>query len=307
MPTTASAPLPRYTTWSRLDPVMSKAIQILTPRDRRLIDTLHLHRVMTTEQLMQMFFSNITTTRHRLARLEERGLLTRFRPWRPVGTAQSHWTLDIPGLLIYDASHPRRRPPRKEDGESADAVLKRMRSQRLSLDALAHSTHLTHRIETTSFFTRLIWDARTHRDGRSLANWWNERQLGDQLGAYRINQLRPDGYGAWQQNGAVTEFFLEHDRGTEPLNRLREKLAGYPPLIDWVGRPMVILIALPSVGRLKNVKAELWPAAQAAGLSIALGVPGDNPASRIRWITPSQPTPQSLSRVAAGTGSPDTV
>jgi hypothetical protein len=279
-------------------PVLSKAVQILTPRDRWLIDALHLHRVLTTEQLMQLFFRNLTTTRHRLLRLEQHGLLTRFRPWRPVGTAPAHWSLDVAGLLVYDASHPRRRPPGKDDTESPEALLRRMRSQRLSLDALAHSTHLAHRVETTSFFTRLIWDARTHHDGRVLARWWNERQLGNELGSYQLNHVRPDGYGAWQQDAKLIEFFLEYDRGTEPLHRLRDKIAGYPPLIGWVGRPMVVLIVLPSPRRLANAKTELWPAAAAAGLPIALGVTGTQPASGVRWTTPSQPTPQPLNQAA---------
>ncbi len=298
MPTSASTSLPRYTSWSKLDPVLSKAVRILTPRDRRLIDALHAHRVLTTEQLMHLFFRNPTTTRHRLLRLEQHRLLTRFRPWRAAGTAPSHWTLDLAGLIICDASQPRRPLSWQDDAESPEALLKRMRSQRMSLDALAHSTHLTHRIETTSFFTRLIWDARTHHDGRALARWWNERRLGEQLGSYQIQHLQPDGYGAWQQDGALIEFFLEYDRGTEPLARLREKIAGYPELIAWVGRPMVILIALPSTRRLANAKADLWPAAQATGLPIALGVTGTEPASHAGWITPTQSIPQPLINVA---------
>lgn len=42
--------------------------------------------------------------------------------------------------------------------------------------------------------------------------------------------VRPDGYGRWHQDGREVDFFLEYDRGTEPLDRLAAKLAGYRKL-----------------------------------------------------------------------------
>ncbi len=109
----------RYTTWRELDPVLLKAVEILTERDRLVLAALNRHRVLTTEQIMQLFFHHPTTTQHRLLRLEQYGLLTRFRPWRPTGSAQSHWSLDIPGLLVVEAS---RRPDDGEE-ESIDSLM----------------------------------------------------------------------------------------------------------------------------------------------------------------------------------------
>jgi hypothetical protein len=43
----------------------------LTDRDLGILDLVAVHRVFTTEQLSEMFFSNLTTARHRLTRLYE--------------------------------------------------------------------------------------------------------------------------------------------------------------------------------------------------------------------------------------------
>ncbi len=124
----------RYTTWRQIEPALVKAIEILTDRDRLLLQSLNTHRVLTTEQIMQLFFRNPTTTQHRLLRLRRRGLISRFRPWLPVGTAQSHWSLDIPGLIFVDAD---RDLSRFQDG-TPESQLRRMKKRRLSLNQLAH-------------------------------------------------------------------------------------------------------------------------------------------------------------------------
>ena len=292
----------RYTTWRQLDPVLIKAVGILTDRDRRLLAALNMHRVLTTEQAMQLFFRNPTTTQHRLLSLERYRLLARFRPWRPVGTAQSHWTLDIPGLLVVEAS---RAESRRED-ETPDTLLRRMKQRRLWLDQLPHGPHLTHRVETTSFFTRLIWDARTHTDGRQLLAWWNERRLANELHSYLIDSIRPDGYGAWNQDGRTVEFFLEYDRGTEPLSRLRDKILAYPEAVTWIGRPVAVLFAVPSQGRLANLKSAIWPVADCCGISVAGAVIGSSSPNRVVWSTGSGLSNCQLSEVPVAAIGPDT-
>ncbi len=280
MPRAAEVGLQRYTTWRQLDPVLLKAAEILTERDRRLIAALHMHRVLTTEHITQMFFGSTITAQHRLLRLEQHGLLTRFRPWRPRDTAPSHWSVDIPGLVIYEADRP---PEPRRGEEDPDALLRRVRRRRQSLDLLAHSSHLTHRIETTSFFTRLIWDARTHDDGRTLSAWWNERRLARELDFRSIHGVRPDGYGAWHQDGRTVEFFLEHDRGTEPLSRLEDKMAAYPAVLDWLGRPAAVLLTLHGRRRFANVVARVLPIGAELGLTVAAAIWGGRTPSQLVW------------------------
>ena len=283
----------RYTTWRQIEPALVKAVGILTDRDRLLLEALNTHRVLTTEQIMQLFFRNPTTTQHRLLRLEQHGLISRFRPWLPVGTAQSHWSLDVPGLIFVDADRDQSRFP----DELPASQLRRMKKRRLSLDHLAYSTHLTHRVETTSFFTRLRWDERTHDDGRRLAAWMNEGQLRDKLQSNRIDDIRPDGYGAWHQDGRMLEFFLEHDRGTEPLSRLQDKLRRYEPLMTQRDRHIVVLFVLHSARRLKNVASAIWAVSEVMGVAVAVSVIAADSPSQASWQMPGQEAGRPLSDV----------
>jgi hypothetical protein len=66
--------------------------------------------------------------------------------------------------------------------------------------------------------------------------------------------VRPDGYGRWQESGRQVDFFLEYDRGTEPLDRLAAKLAGYRELADATQIPTPVLLWLPSPGREVSVR-----------------------------------------------------
>ena len=65
----------------------------LTGRDRLLVRLVGMHRVLTTDQLAALGFANITTARHRLAVLVRIGLLRRFRPHPPTGSAPWHYVL----------------------------------------------------------------------------------------------------------------------------------------------------------------------------------------------------------------------
>jgi len=42
--------------------------------------------------------------------------------------------------------------------------------------------------------------------------------------------VQPDGYGRWRDHDREIDFFLEYDGGTEPLNRLVDKLDAYTEL-----------------------------------------------------------------------------
>jgi hypothetical protein len=59
----------------------------LTDRDRDLTRLVGRHRVLTTDQLAALRFSNLTTARHRLSVLVRLGVLRRFRPHRETGSA----------------------------------------------------------------------------------------------------------------------------------------------------------------------------------------------------------------------------
>ena len=42
--------------------------------------------------------------------------------------------------------------------------------------------------------------------------------------------VRADALGLWTEDGRTVAFYLEHDTGTENLNVLTDKLAGYRDL-----------------------------------------------------------------------------
>src|SRR5205807_804592 len=93
-----------------------------------------------------------------------------------------------------------------------------------------------HRVFTTdqlseAFFGSLMGEARRVA-GCRLVEWWSERRCE----AWCRDLVRPDGYGAWRDDSRLVEFFLEYDRGTEPLDRIHEKLEGYGWLADAIER-----------------------------------------------------------------------
>ena len=69
--------------------------------------------------------------------------------------------------------------------------------------------------------------------------------------------VRPDGYGRWRQGNREVDFFLEYDRGTEPLDRLAAKLHAYSELADATNIPTPVLFLLPTSGREATVRRAL--------------------------------------------------
>jgi hypothetical protein len=76
-----------------------------------------------------------------------------------------------------------------------------------------------------------------------LEVWWSEQRCAAQWGRL----VHPDGYGRWREQQTRVDFFLEYDRGSEPLGRLVGKLPGYlqlaqaseiaTPLLWWLPTP----------------------------------------------------------------------
>lgn len=73
-----------------------------------------------------------------------------------------------------------------------------------------------------------------------LAGWWSEARARRATG----DLARPDAAGLWQEAGRRVAFWLEYDRGTEPVrSRLAGKLSDYAnlagtkwafPLLFWL-------------------------------------------------------------------------
>src|SRR5271157_2002472 len=208
----------------------------LTDRDRDLVRLVAVHRVLTTGQLTALGFGNLTTARHRLSALVRLGLLRRFRPHPPIGSAPWHYVLGPVGaaMLGVEDRNERRWVPQVR----ADRQL-----------ALERSPRLMHMTGRNWFFVALAQHAREH--GGELAEWLNEA---DTAGRYddapprhddRARLPRPDGAGTWAEDGRATSFLLEYDTGTEHLGVLADKLDGYQVLatgLAWHGQVCPVLL-----------------------------------------------------------------
>jgi hypothetical protein len=156
----------------------------LTDRDRELVRLVGEHRVLTTGQLAALGFANLTTARHRLAVLVRLGLLRRFRPHPPTGSAPWHYVLGPLGATLLGVED------RDERKWAPQARADRQRG-------LERSPRLGHMTGRNQFFVALASHARQH--GGQLREWRNETQaaahvLGDLLVGGIWDRLpRPDG------------------------------------------------------------------------------------------------------------------
>lgn len=203
----------------------------LTPRDRWLLGLLADHRVLTTEQVTALAFNVPRRARKRLEELAGRGVLARFRRHVPVGSQSWRYTLGPLGEVLHAA---RTGAPMPRPGKITEKITR-----------LAESRGLDHRIGVNGFFVALLAHARTH-PGCALVDWWSEQRTAGTTGKY----VRPDAYGRWTQPhphpgragmagvgaapGVADEvrFFLEYDRGGEPLDKLVGKLGAYAAMTE---------------------------------------------------------------------------
>jgi predicted transcriptional regulator len=237
----------------RDDDVMRVANR-LTERDREILRLLSHHRVFTTEQLTEVFFTNPTTARHRLTELHRLRLVDRFKPRRWLNDcAPYHYVLGQMGAMVVAAE-------RDED-------LDKLRWRADKALAIGSSQRLNHLVGVNGFFTGLIAESR-QKPGAHLVEWWSERQCDEWYGTL----VRPDGLGVWREDGVGLDFFLEYDRGTETLERVADKLEGYEKLEAASAESSWILFRLRSVRReagirrvLAGVTVPVATAAPAAG------------------------------------------
>jgi hypothetical protein len=222
----------------------------LTDRDRQLCRLLHQHRVLTTPQLVDLAFPSRNAAEHRLAVLHQLGVLDRFRPHHSPGSAPYHYVLGPLGAALLAA---------EQDQEPSQLGYRRDRTL-----ALAHSQRLAHLLGVNGFFTALARTARQHPDAE-LEGWWPEQRCAAQWGRL----VRPDGYGRWREHDRRVDFFLEYDRGSEPLGRLAAKLGGYAELAHATGISTPLLVWLPSPAREAAARHELG----SCGVPVATATP----------------------------------
>jgi hypothetical protein len=243
------------------------------PRDVLLARLLSEHRVLTTAQITALLFSNAGTARNRLRQLRELGFVDRFTHRSPAGNRVTCW---VPGLLSARYS-----------ALVAGLPAPTPRAVRQLQDRILANPQLDHLLGVNQFFTDLAHHGCTH-PGTRLLRWWSA----EHTAAAFAGRIHPDGHGVWQSQpppseagdvvGTTVGFWLEHDRGSEPLGRVLAKLGAYQRLQHAGGPTYPILFRLPNRQREANLQHLLAPHPAVGHLVVATSVhPDDDPADAV--------------------------
>ncbi|MEV4076648.1 replication-relaxation family protein [Nonomuraea fuscirosea] len=244
--------------------VMSTLATQLTARDRHLLRLVWDLKVLTSHQIARIAFNDPTTARHRLVKLHHLGVLNRFRPKPPVGSAPWHYVLGEIGAVVLAI----------EDG----IELSEFGYRRERVLAIAYSQRLAHTVGTNDVFAQLYGAAR-RSDGCHLHTWWSERRCAAQWGTH----VRPDAYGRWIENGRTVDFFLEYDTGTETIGRVVAKLDGYDALTRATGITTPVLFLTSSRPRESTLQDRLQLRAAQTAVPCATAVTGADPQDAV-WL-----------------------
>ena len=115
--------------------VMSVAHR-LTERDRSILTMLYRHRVLTTDRLAEMYFSNVNTAQDRLTTLYKLRLLDRFQPLdHRYASLPYHYVLDQLGAMVIAAEHGEDPDKSRWRSDKALAIGKSQRLRHLSRSA----------------------------------------------------------------------------------------------------------------------------------------------------------------------------
>jgi hypothetical protein len=215
------------------------AFRQLTPRDRLLLSWLAEHYLLSTDQVAHALFDSLRTAQQRLTILHRRQVLTRFTTARADGAMETRYLYTL-GPVGF-----RRHPDTWHDPDHRG--LKPPRTSLERADRIARSPALHHLLGVNQFFVDLHHHTRHHRQAR-LLRWWSEQHAtavyNKQIASGRTVRrggVYPDGHGIWAVGEQQVGFFLEHDRGTEPLSRVVAKLKGYERLARTGPRHAVLL------------------------------------------------------------------
>jgi Replication-relaxation len=206
----------------------------LTKRDYQILIELHEHRVLTTPQIFELHFDTLTRTSKRMLQLYRLGLVERFRPHVPTGSAPWHYTLDESGARLVAA---------RQEVDFRDFPFKKAR-----IFDVVGSPRLRHRVECNGFFAHLAFACR--RRGWKL-EWTGERRAAAEWDSSLTGGplITPDGKGRILAGEREVSFFLEYDRGTEHFDQLELKIERYRLIWGSPRQPDALLFVFPSAAR----------------------------------------------------------
>jgi len=192
----------------------TELVRTLTNRDIAILTALSDYRYLDRDQVQQLFFPSRRVSQRRIKWLKDHGLLYRWMMIEPPGWTRLHSLLLLSprGARVLAACL----------GQDARLLV------RLSQDARDHCFNVGHDLGANAFFVALAICSR-RVPGEGLYHWVGEdrcrRLLREDAG--RRHAPAPDGWGRYLVPGREITFFLEWDRGTESVERLRRKSANY--------------------------------------------------------------------------------
>ena len=222
----------------------------LTKRDFEILVQLYEHRVLTTPQIYELHFDTYTRASKRMLQLYRLGLVERFRPHTPTGSAPWHYTLDEPGARLVAA--------RKEIDYD------KFKFKKARIFDVVESPRLRHRVECNGFFARLTLACR--RRGWRL-EWIGERRACSSWDSI----ISPDGIGRVVAGDREISFFLEYDRGTENHDQLENKTSRYRIVGRTARSEDALLLVFPSAARERYARSALV----GASVPVAMAVRAD--------------------------------
>jgi hypothetical protein len=110
---------------------------------------------------------------------------------------------------------------------------------------LVDSPRLRHTRAANSFFTRIVYVARTTKSPTRVVDWRGEAWCARRWQLH----VRPDGFARLEGPGGSLELVLELDLGTENRGRLEDKMERYRVLARAATAPDVVLFCFPSEAR----------------------------------------------------------
>lgn len=219
----------------------------ITTRDDRLLGWLYDHGVLTTDQIAKALFPSLDFAQRRLLRLTTLGAVARFRPNKlDGGSYPYHYVL---AQLGYEHVM----------GQRGEGLPRRDQARR-RYQSLISRPDLPHLLGGNGVFIDLAAYERTH-PGTCLASWRPASAFHETGAFYRegsdskimtkfLGLPRPDGAGAWAEDGRAVPFFVEYDTGKERLDVLTEKVVKYALLFTYAHTwAWPILFVLPTVLR----------------------------------------------------------
>lgn len=257
----------------------------VTPRDRKILNDLYEHNVLTTHHLHQLHFAerSVRMVRLRMQQLRTYGLVSSFRPYAHEGTSPNHWVVDRLGVQLLAV---------QRNTALADLDYRADHRMRVALDY-----QLGHVLGLADTFVAFTLAARRARSA-SLECWYSERESARRWGRH----IRPDAYLQWDQDQAELHAFVEYDTGTEPLTKVVRKMKGYTNLATESALDSIVLFAVHSDQRAEHLLDKLATAPSArlrmvgAYVSTHERLHKRGP-ERAVWRAPGEPRGQRLSLV----------